>query len=69
MKTESHVINCFIKSRADTKHPLFIGDGVITAYLDGYAIIPLEDYQELTGEDMSDMLKHVHTSCTDNGSV
>jgi len=41
---ESYVINCFIKAR-DGDHGLFGGKRIVA--LDGYAVIPREEYDEL----------------------
>lgn len=45
--------NCLIKTRNDENPYLFYGhkDGSITAHLDSYAIIPLEEYHRLKSLD------------------
>lgn len=47
-KEDSYVANCYIKVRDDQEGPLFDPDG--RARLDRYAIIPIEEYEKLTGE-------------------
>lgn len=47
---ESFVMNCFItaKPEDDELNGMFIAqDGVVVARLDGYAIVPREDYEEM----------------------
>lgn len=49
---DSYIINCFIKSSPkdwDNNHSIFIfgADGTIEVRLDGYAIIPIEEYSAL----------------------
>ena len=53
----SYVVNCFIKPRYKYNKnatALFSRDGdkTIRAHLNGYAIVPVEEYLELTGKDM-----------------
>ena len=51
-KKNGFVINCFVKAKPnETELVLFNEDknGVVTAWLDGYAIVPIEEYYELTG--------------------
>jgi len=53
----SYVHNCIIKPRyrhSKNATALFSRDGdkTIRAHLNGYAIVPVEDYLELTGKDM-----------------
>lgn len=45
-----YMVNCLIKLRADQLDvpPFLIEDRLIVPKLDGYAIVPLEDYEELT---------------------
>ncbi len=55
----SYVCNCYIGRREDESADALFkqnGDESIAAFLNGYAIIPLEEYAALTGEDYSDML-------------
>lgn len=54
-KDGSHLHNCVIQIREDSKASwLFDGTGeTVTCFLNGYAIIPLEEYARLTGEDYS----------------
>lgn len=46
---ESYIKNCMVSARKDSSESLFyIGeDGVTTARLDGYAIVPIKDYVKL----------------------
>jgi len=45
----SIINNCVIIYKKDQKGPMFLGksDGSCDVELDGYAIIPLEDYEDL----------------------
>ena len=59
-KDGSYIWNCFVERRKDDPSTtVFSGDDkTITAHLNGYAIIPLERYCELTGEPFnSDRIK------------
>ena len=58
----SYVVNCIIKPRyrhSKNATALFSRDGdkTIRAHLNGYAIVPVEDYLELTGKDMTYLAK------------
>lgn len=45
---KSYVRNCMMIQRRPDDGPLFIeGDGCVTARLDGYAILPVEEYARL----------------------
>jgi hypothetical protein len=59
-KDGSFVRNCLINRRKEDASPhMFYQDSeasYISAFLNGYAIIPLEEYAELTGDDYSDMI-------------
>ena len=50
-KGNVNIINCFFKTKADEKHSLFhfTKDG-LKVNLDGYAIIPLEEYNKLNNQ-------------------
>jgi hypothetical protein len=51
---KSYIKNCFIKAKETDrrKNPLFyFKDGEIYARLDGYAIIPKDEYYKLVGYD------------------
>lgn len=40
-----HVRNCYVQGRHGEDGPLFIADrNTVTAHLDGYAVIPMEQY-------------------------
>lgn len=50
-KDGSYIHNCVIAPRADRKEPLFWqSDETISCRLNGYAIIPIEEYERLTGK-------------------
>ena len=55
-KDGSYVCNCFVKRREDSPSEFMfnqtVGAGSITAHLNGYAIIPLEEYYELTDREL-----------------
>ena len=55
MKDGSYVHNCYIAPRSGEKAFVLFGyepvGGGITAFLNGYAVIPLEEYKKLKGED------------------
>ena len=59
----SSVHNCIIKSRyyKDSKKAFALfsqdGDKTIRAHLNGYAIVPVEEYLEVTGKDMTYLAK------------
>lgn len=43
-----YVTNCLIETKKDQEGPCFHVDGdTVNAYLDGYAIIPMEKYEDL----------------------
>lgn len=48
-KDGSHLHNCFVSRRnGDLSDQLFNqDDGTVTAFLNGYAVIPIEDYSQL----------------------
>ena len=60
MKDGSFVHNCYIARRRGEKAPLLFrqeSDGSkLIAFLNGYAIIPLEEYKKLKGEDFDGTL-------------
>jgi len=62
LKDGGFVHNCHLIPRGDEKADYLFyqdGDKSITAFLNGYAIIPLEDYFKLTsGSDMYNSLLH-----------
>ena len=43
----SYVRNCYVKMRSDQEGAMFSdsGDGEVLVALDGYAIVPIEDYR------------------------
>ncbi|MCG7948061.1 MAG: hypothetical protein JAZ07_17085 [Candidatus Thiodiazotropha endolucinida] len=52
-KDGSYVHNCFVVRREDDKSPTLFyqnGNEHVSAFLNGYAVIPLEEYERLTGE-------------------
>lgn len=53
-----YVHNCLIKARGGQCGALFRQnqDGTLTTRLNGYAVIPLEEYCELTGEPQEERL-------------
>ncbi len=54
MTKDSYVRNCLLEPREGEKY-LFLGrgeDDEIVARLDGYAVIPIERYLNLTGESL-----------------
>ena len=53
---KSEVINCHISPRIEGQKLFDFKDESVDSSLKGYAIIPLEEYQELTGEDYSVMI-------------
>lgn len=67
---KSYVTNCFIKARSDEKEPyLFRHDGntmpgLMEVRLDRYAIIPIEEYEALTGENVqyASLLSRTHNT-------
>ena len=47
---QSGLVNCFISPRKSDSGPLFWElDGAVGFFLDGYAIIPIEEYYRLNG--------------------
>jgi hypothetical protein len=59
----SYVHNCYIVRRDDDNGQYLFGqtdDKKITAFLNGYAIIPLEEYAQLTGKDLGDMIANAN---------
>lgn len=46
---DGYLINCHLVCREDRAVTLFEqrANGILTAHLDGYAIIPIEEYEEL----------------------
>ena len=45
-----HLTNCYVAPRDYSSDPLFVaGDGVVRAYLDKYAVIPLEVFEAMGG--------------------
>lgn len=58
-KRKAFIKNCLIDGRVGDELFITMMDGEAKVHLDGYAIIPLEKYQELTGEDFSDTIEKV----------
>lgn len=53
LKDGSYIHNCFIKRRENEKSSILFyqdGDESISAFLNGYAVIPLDEYFRLTDE-------------------
>lgn len=46
MSNQSRITNCLFRMR-DGEEPLFSGDGTVCVRLDGYAVIPKEEYARL----------------------
>jgi hypothetical protein len=48
--THGYVWNCYVKSRDGDTGLFFVHDDTVTARLDGYAIVPREEYDALEAE-------------------
>jgi len=59
MSNKSYVTNCIINKPREGGNPLFEWDknGVLTTRLNGYAIMPVEEYCKLTGETPTEEMK------------